>query len=735
MDILTPDEKTAEDAMSYTPRTAGRLAVLLAVLLFSSALFALNTLDIPPAQKPPVIDGKLDPGEWDGAFKMTDFKTFQPDFGKEPSQKTEAYFLYDAENLYFAFRCYDTDPSKIKASISKRDAMFSDDCVGIIIDTYNTMQSGYGFLVNPLGIQGDGIMDINGNLTPDQDFVWYSKGQIDDKGYTVEYRVPLQSIRFPGGKTITMRLGFFRQFVRTSEVASAPPLFPDKGSIIAQTQAIAVTGLKFKRVVEILPAVTHSDKLAASDGRLKRDERTTDLSLTGKVGLTTDLTLDAAVNPDFSQVESDAGQVDINLRYALFFPEKRPFFLEGNEIFQFAGNTEEAPLLAMVHTRTIVDPVFGFKLTGKFGAKNSIAAIYAQDYQPDGGSDEHPDFSIFRFKHALKEDSYLGGFYTARDVRGGFNRVIGSDGRIRLSQTSVASFHLFGSFTKNPGGGDTNGGHALALRYTLDERKVSLDVGYQDISQNFQVDTGFLERKGLRRLAAFGMYKIYPKSKFFQRIEPFYWSYHLYDTYSNMLETFNIFVLRFSLPRSTQVRFEGILANEVYEAHRFGRSGFGFQIYSQLSKHLFINGFFRRTGAIYYDPEAPYQGDGNRASAGVEYQPTEKFDFVIDLTYADFYRRSDRAKIYDYVILRSFNTFQVNKYLFLRTILEYNTYRKRMTVDTLASFTYIPGTVVYVGYGSAFQKIRWNGSDYEDSRRFLETKRGFFFKVSYLWRW
>jgi len=166
MDILIPDEKTEEDAMSYTPRTARRLAVLLAGLLFSSALFALNTLDIPPAQKPPVIDGKLDPGEWDGAFKMTDFKTFQPDFGKEPSQKTEAYFLYDAENLYFAFRCYDTDPSKIKASISKRDAMFSDDCVGIIIDTYNTMQSGYGFVVNPLGIQGDGIMDINGNMTP-----------------------------------------------------------------------------------------------------------------------------------------------------------------------------------------------------------------------------------------------------------------------------------------------------------------------------------------------------------------------------------------------------------------------------------------------------------------------------------------------------------------------------------------------------------------------------------------
>ena len=287
---------------------------------------------------------------------MTEFKTFQPDYGKDPSQKTEAYFMYDADNLYFAFRCYDTEPSKIKASLCKRDDMFNDDFVGIILDTYNTMQSGYGFLVNPLGVQGDGMMGINGDLQGDQDFVWDSKGQIDDQGYTVEYRIPLQSIRFPAGETITFRLGYFRQFIRTSEVASAPAIYPDKGSIIAQTQPIAVSGLKFKRVVEILPAVTYSNRLAANGGALRKDERLTDLSLTAKVGLTTDLTLDGTVNPDFSQVEADAGQVDVNLRYDLYYQEKRPFFLEGNEIFAISGNTEEAPLYGLAYTRTIVDP-------------------------------------------------------------------------------------------------------------------------------------------------------------------------------------------------------------------------------------------------------------------------------------------------------------------------------------------------------------------------------------------
>ncbi|MCX6564818.1 MAG: DUF5916 domain-containing protein [Candidatus Aminicenantes bacterium] len=707
---------------------------LAAVVLIPASLFALNTLDLPITPKPPQIDGKLDPGEWDGAYTMTDFKTFAPDYGKDPSQKTEAYFLYDADNLYFAFRCYDTDPSKIKASLAKRDDMYSDDFVGIVVDTYDTMQNGYAFLVNPLGIQGDGIMNTNGNVNSEQDFVWDSKGQLDKQGYIVEYRVPLQSIRFPSGKTITIRLAYYRQIVRTSETVSAPAMYPDKGSMLSQTQPIAVTGLKFKRVVEILPAVTHSDRKAMDQGVLKRDERTTDFSLTAKVGLTTDLTLDAAINPDFSQVESDAGQVDVNLRYALYYSEKRPFFLEGNEIFNISGNSEDAPLYALLHTRVIADPTYGFKLSGKLGAANSVAAIFARDNQP-GAADEHPNFSIFRFKHALKEDSFIGGFYTARDVSGGYNRVIGTDGRFRLSPISLADFHLFGSFTKNPDGGEMNNGHALALHYNQSTRNYYLDLGYQDISRDFQVDTGFLERTGLRRLAACGILMFYPKSKLIQRYDTFYWSYHLQDTTSNMWETFNMFCIRFFLPGSSQIRFEGILANEVYEARRFGKSGYGFQFYTQLTKHLYLNSFYRRTGAIFYDPADPYQGDGNRANAGLSFQPTDQLAFAVNLTYLDFRRRSDKTKIYDYLILRSYNTYQINKYLFLRAIAEYNTYYKRWTVDTLASFTYIPGTVVYVGFGSAFERIRWNGSEYEDSDRYLETKRGFFFKVSYLWRW
>jgi hypothetical protein len=690
---------------------------------------------------PPVIDGVLDDAAWSMALKYDGFKTFKPDYGKDASQKTEAYVAYDAENFYFAFRCYDSEPSKIKAAVSKRDNVFQDDLVFINLDTFNDNQSAFVFMLNPLGIQGDGMLTVNGNIEVSFDAVWYSKGRIDDQGWTVEARIPLQSIRFPNRDVQTMRILFIRFFTRTSEQVAFPPIDPAKGSILSQAQPFQVSGLKYKRVVELLPAFTFGrtqEATEATEGKLARNEELDldDVSLTGKLGITSDLTLDGTVNPDFSQVEADAGQVDFNLRYALYYEEKRPFFLEGNELWQFGGAMEEAPLMAVVYTRNIVDPTFGFKLTGKITPRDTVATIYAQDRLRDDPVDEHPDFMIVRYKHSLKDDAFLGAFYTDREYGSGFNRVGGFDGRFRLSPVATAAFHLFGSLTRDPGAETTDSDHALSLNYGLSNRKVVLELGYQDISEGFRADTGFVYRTGLRRLAAFGMYNIYPKSKFFQKIEPFYWSYFLYDTIYDMWETINVFALRFKLPRNTMVRFDGLLGNEVYAGGRFDQSGYGFMMESQLAKQVYVQARVRRTGNTFYDPDDPYQGYGTQATAGIRYQPIDQLDFSLDLSYVDFFRESDRTKIYDYLILRSRNTFQLNKYLFVRGIVEYNDFRHRMTLDGLVSFTYIPGTVVHLGYGSALEKQEWDEGlpGFAPSSRFHEMERGFFFKVSYLWR-
>jgi hypothetical protein len=691
-------------------------------------------LVIPPTATPPSIDGRLDDAIWSTASRFEAFKTFKPDYGKEPSQRTEALLAYDPDNFYFAFRCYDTEPGKIKSSVCKRDAMGQDDLVGVILDTFNDNQSGFTFMINPLGIQGDGIMNVQGNVDDSHDMVWFSKGLIDDTGWTVEARVPLQSIRFPSKKTLTMRIFFFRFLTRNSEQMSYPALDPNISNFMVQALPFQVSGLKYKRVMELLPAFTYGARYGAAGGALHKDEENKDISLTGKVGLTSDLTMDGAVNPDFSQVEADAGQVDINLRYALYYQEKRPFFLEGQDLWRFGGEMEDAPLMSVVYTRTIVDPTYGFRLTGKLSPRDTIAAIYAKDNLPGDEVDRHPDITIARYKHSLKGDSYVGGFYAGRGYGQGYNRVGGVDGRFRLNQASVLSFHLFGSLTRQTGETPLNKDHALSLTYNYQSRKWFVDLGYQDVSRNFQVDTGFLTRTGVRRLAAFAMHQIYPKSKFFQKIEPFYWSYHLYDTIYNKWETMNFFVLRFYLPRNTQVRFEGILANEIFAGNRFDRTGYGFRSESQVFKQVYVQTSIRRWGGIYYDPDAPYQGDETRFDIGVRYQPVDKLDFSLSLNYVNFFRRTSGEKIYDYTIVRSRNTFQVNKYLFLRGVVEYNFYRKRLTADALVSFTYIPGTVCYMGYGSAFERQEWNGGEYVTSDRFFETKRGLFFKISYLWR-
>lgn len=174
---------------------------MILILFCSVSLFGEDTLTVPQTENPPVIDGIINETTWTEALKFDNFKTINPDYGKEPSQKTVAYMTYDSENFYFAIRGFDTEPKKIKSSVSSRDGMFQDDYIAIMLDTFGTMQEAFGFFLNPLGIQGDGMINADGNAEASFDMVWYSKGQIDEEGFSVECRIPLQSIRFSGVKT------------------------------------------------------------------------------------------------------------------------------------------------------------------------------------------------------------------------------------------------------------------------------------------------------------------------------------------------------------------------------------------------------------------------------------------------------------------------------------------------------------------------------------------------------
>ena len=717
-----------------------RKTILLTIAIF---LFAAILLSDPPLQPlrtdiPPVIDGSLDDLIWKSAPSVTGFKTFAPDFGIDMPERTIVYMAYDRGNLYFGFKCFDRQPDKIKASISRRDTIRPDDWICINLDSFNDQQSLYALYINPLGIQTDSRY-ASGREDFSQDFVFFSAGQIDEEGYVVEVQIPFKSIRFANKQTVEMGVIFERRISRISTQGTYPALSPEKGMFfLTQMKSMVMHDIKHYTLLELLPAVTLNQRQYAEEGDLNITDRFSDLSLTAKYGITSKLILDATYNPDFSQVESDAGQVDVNLRYDLYFPEKRPFFLEGKESFNFGGSSSSDPLSEVVYTRNIVDPLAGIKLSGKIGTKDTIASLFSLDESPSYTGDvditgKYAMFSILRYKRALSEDSYLGVFFTSRDLKSHSNRLVGPDGQIRLSPSSVLGFHLFYSHTKDDAESDNFSGHSLGLDYLYATRRLDISFGIKEISKNFDTETGYLTRTGLALINASVTPKFYPNSKVLQRIDTVIYSSQLKDQFSNIWETNNALLLNFLFLRSTRLALTANNSTEVYLDEKFNTSGWRVSGLSQFTKQFYLRLAYNYGKSIYYSKD-PYQGKGSRASGQIIFQPSEKINLSVNLTYTDFFRDSDSLKIYDYTILRTRLTYQMNKYLTFRGIMEYNDYNKTLYTDFLVSFLYIPGTVIHLGYGSLYEKTQWMDGEYRESDRFLEMERGLFFKVSYLWR-
>lgn len=688
---------------------------------------------------PPAIDGRLDEACWRETPSVELVKTFIPDFGRDASDRTVAFMTYDAENLYFAFKCYDREPDKIKAAVANRDTIRGDDFICINLDSFNDQQSLYAFYVNPLGIQTDsrfasGLEDFS------VDFVWTSAGRIDPDGYTVEMAVPLKSIRYAGKARVEMSIFFERRVSRRAEHCSYPALDPARGyAFLTQMMPLELENIEKYTLLEVLPAYTFRDGAERTEGALSGAAGLHDGHLTGKLGLTSQLILDATYNPDFSQIEADAGQVDVNLRYDLYFPEKRPFFLEGSEMFQLSGASGNDPLTAVVYTRTIIDPRVGFKLSGKIGKKDTLASIFALDESPSGdplwtpGLDTYAGFGVLRYKRAIAGDGYLGVFSAGRAYGGGFNEVAGADGQIRLSKSSQLSFHAFGSWTR-PGSGDpTADGAAVGAEYLYDTRDLGISATFYGIGEDFQTATGYLTRPGVAGLHASVLPRFYPKSRLIRKVVPYLNLSAIKDLPSGLFETTDVLGVTALLPGNTTVQLQGRYSTEVFLGQRFDTSGGGVTVVSQVTKSFSLRGLYSRANAVRYVAE-PYSGYGNRASAQMTYKPSEKFDLTANLTYSDFTRRSTGEREYDYAIWRGRLGYQPNKYLQFRAVVEYNAFRRSLLTDFLASFVYIPGTVLQLGYGSLYERIEWIDGEYRPTDRFLEMKRGLFIKASYLWR-
>jgi hypothetical protein len=497
------------------------LSLALAFLATRSALAAgpVETgpeIHIRRASGPITIDGDLsDPG-WKDALRVETWYETNPGDNVPPKVRNVGYLTYDDRFLYAAFEFSDPDPSKIRAPYADRDNVPSyTDYGGIILDTHNDGRTGLLLLANAHGIQYDSVSDdTTGNEDSSPDFFWDSAAKITKDGWILEMRVPFSSLRYPKTDPQTWRIMLYRNYPRDFRYQMFTSKLP-KGSNCFICHCSVLTGL------EGLPAGGHliaAPYVTAREEGVPRGDPGSPLvnkPVRGKAGADVKWTpnentaVDATVNPDFSQVESDVAQIGANERFALFYPEKRPFFLEGIELFT-------TPIQA-VYTRSITSPRWGARVTGKLGG-TGYTALVAEDRGggsvilpgPNSSDFANQDFQSFVAIGRARQDlgrSFASFLLADREVSGGgYNRVFGPDFQWRLGSDDTVTGQLLLSDTRAPDRpdlaaqwtGDRLRSHAGDLWYSHSTRTWDFYSEYKDFGDGFRADDGFVPQVGFR---------------------------------------------------------------------------------------------------------------------------------------------------------------------------------------------------------------------------------------------
>ncbi len=476
------------------------------------------------ASVPVRIDGVLDEEAWAAAPKIPIPFEWQPGDNVPAPVDTEVLVTYDLHNLYVGFRCFDPEPKKIRAHLMDRDdtdTLILDDHVSFMVDAFNDERRAFQFRVNPLGVQADAnFSELEGYEDFSWDAIWKASARITDWGWAVEVSIPLSQLRFrKSDGPQTWGFEAERSWPRdtrhrmTSHVRSR-----NVNCVLCQFNKLTgFEGVRPGQSIELTPTVTatRTDALPPGgfpDGALERGEIDDQYGLTAKWGVTPNLILNGAYNPDFSQVEADVAQLEINRRFALFFPEKRPFFLESADFFL-------TPLQA-VFTRTVADPIWGTKLTGKsgrtalgfFAAQDELTNLVVPSNQGSAAAslDQDAYGGVFRLRQDVGRMSTVGLLYTGRMGAGYSNHVAGADGFIRFDQKNSVIFQFLHSETDYPEDfasaygqeEDRFGGNAVRLEFQHWSRNWIVRTAYEDLSRGFRADYGFVPRVDTRDVQA-----------------------------------------------------------------------------------------------------------------------------------------------------------------------------------------------------------------------------------------
>jgi hypothetical protein len=739
---------------------------------------------IPRIDETADVNGILDESAWAQAARLVGFSQYQPVDSRPAEEQTEVLVWYSPTALHFGIIAHDRNPGAVRATVADRDNLSRDDTVTVYLDTFNDKRRAFFFTVNPLGMQEDGVRTegafnagtmFGGNTDKNPDYQWDSKGRLTEDGFVVEVRIPFKSLRYPSSGPQRWGLNVERKVQRTGYLDTWTDVKRASSSYLAQAGAIeGLHDMKRGVVTEIQPfATTVNNGAVRADGRFVRGGTDFNPGVNVRLGMTA-VSFDATVNPDFSQVESDAGQVTANERFALFYAEKRPFFLEGIELFSTPNQ--------LVYTRQIVSPLAGGKLTGKFG-KMGVAFLTVKEKEDAGGA----LFNIARVRGDLGANSTVGITYTDRTAEGEYNRVVAADSRIVFKKLYYVQGQVGRAWTGLPGpsAGETtvvdrtDSSPVWLAEFDRTGRAWGFNHKLTGFGRTFEARSGYIPRRNIVEFHSSNRLSLYGRrGALVEQFTMFFgpsriWRYEDFGHESpiegeeNLNLMFNVrggWSLRGSVRRDF-VRFDpadysgyevnGSSGPEPFRLPDGSGSLFGGTLtISTPTYRTFNASIATQQGEVAVFPEAS-QGREGKVTLTLGARPTQSIRAEASTVFSRITRQRDGSEFARTVIPRLKVEYQPNRALFFRIVGEYRSQRQDalydpwtgawglivggspstasradgLRLDFLLSYEPTPGTVAFFGYGSSL------ATDRVLSLRDLQRQNdGFFVKLAYQFR-
>lgn len=764
---------------------------LKSVLFFLAALFvAPSAFAAPPAIQIPRINTPPKLADFEAMrpippvaermLKITGFIAREPADGAQPTQDTDVYLAYDDHSLYAVFICWDKEPEKIRARMTRREDIFSDDSAEIMIDTFDDARRGYTFAANPLGIQwdalwtegsiGNGLPADYSGFDPSFDTVWNSEGRLTSQGYMLLMAIPFKSLRFPKADIQQWRIILNRSIPRTNENLFWPRISNRiQGRFNQAATATGIDHISPARNIQLIPygllrSFRDIDDRDPNHPFFESKTLQPEIGLDAKFILHDSFVLDATVNPDFSQIESDQPQITVNQRFAVFFPEKRPFFLENSNYFT-------SPI-DLVFTRNIGHPEFGLRLTGKSGPW-AVGVLASDDRAPgealpptDPHAGDRATYTIARVSRDILDQSTVGAIYTDREFAGGYNRVGGIDANFKLDSHWRLQGQAATSSTMDVIAGTPR---LDGLGYKLDleriGRKLNVQSQYLDYSPNFETQTGFVNRVDLREQLVKASYYWRPEGKYLISYGPTLQQFNIWDHSGTPLDYFVYPGFRVDMTRGTYVNFHPYGYDDVRlrpidystltRVTAFPQPFWGIDAATSWFKEFDLTAFFVSGAGVNFNPSAgrpPMMGHEDQGNFTLTFHAAGRLR--IDNAYLLEHvreRDSNLTAVTNHIIRTKWN-YQFTRNLSARLILQYNAVlsnpaisslsrTKNFNTDFLITYLIHPGTAIYVGYNSDLANLDPNLAVDPVTSAIMTTRNGyindsrqFFVKASYVYR-